>query len=515
MLFSHIRLGAGGELSSSLATFDITLLTERGEVIGEIEGFALRPIHDAGTTETLGALHRSAAVEADEPSKNPPPMGISPDDGTMAFCRIVNSDRLSGVLVLPDGFAVPKSPQGVRQPAAAGTVRKNGNELEWVLAGWWRELLGHEQVGLDDDFFDLGGHSIIVMRLFAKIKKSYGVHLGLSTLFEARTVRTLAKLIRDASNGGGARPTTGRSLVALQPKGSRPPLFVISGLGGNVIKFHGMASYLGDDQPVYGLLPRGLDGDEPFHIRVEDMAADYVRAIREVQPDGPYRVVGYSFGGAVAYEVAQQLREQGGEVGLLGLFDTIEWQYMEQVGRSLGFVQRMLTYRSQFKHAMSDGDAFGPLWRRFRSKLARSLSGLLHPLGRPSLAPANSIEDANIFAASNYRPRVYPGRLTLFRSTDRRAEDGEDAYLGWGHLISGGIDVYHIPSTHLNILQEPAVGVLSERLRECLQRDRAERTEGRGVPCSETPCGDTRQFSPVAPSFTHVGGATRPESSVA
>ena len=374
-----------------------------------------------------------------------------------------------------------------------GQIRKNDNRVESVLAGWWQELLGHEQLGLDDDFFDLGGHSIIVMRLFAKIKKTYGVHLGLSTLFEARTVRTLAKLIRDASNGGGARPTTGRSLVALQPNGRRLPLFVISGLGGNVIKFHGMASYLGGDQPVYGLLPRGLEGNEPLHTRVEDMAADYVRAIREVQPDGPYRVVGYSFGGAVAYEVAQQIIDLGGEVGLLGLFDTIEWQYMEQVGRSLGLVQRMLTYRSQFKQAISDGDAFGPLWRRFRSKLGRTLSRLLHPSGRPSPGPAISIENANIFAASNYRPRVYPGRLTLFRSTDRRAGDGDDAFLGWGHLIGGGIDVYHIPSTHLNILQEPAVQVLSERLRECLNRDPAARTEGHTAACCETPSRDTRR----------------------
>ena len=87
-------------------------------------------------------------------------------------------------------------------------------------------------------------------------------------------------------------------------KGDACTLFVISGLGGNVIKFHSMAYYLGEDQPVYGLLPRGLDANEPYHTTVEEMAAYYVEAIREAQPEGPYRLVGYSFGGAVAYEVA-------------------------------------------------------------------------------------------------------------------------------------------------------------------------------------------------------------------
>jgi thioesterase domain-containing protein/acyl carrier protein len=357
----------------------------------------------------------------------------------------------------------------VVRPESGSTISRDN--VESVLAQWWEELLGHEHVGLDDDFFELGGQSLIVVRLFSKIKKEFGINLGLSTLFEARTVRELARLIREASTKTTSETRSGRALVAIQPKGTRPPLFVISGLGGNVIKFHSMAIYLGEDQPVYGLLPRGLDGDEPYHTRVEDMAEYYVHAIRAVQAEGPFRLVGYSFGGAVAFEVAQQIMSQGGVVSLLGMFDTIEWQYMEQVERSLGFRERLAVFRSKLKVAASDEDPFRSIWKRLKSKSSRTFFRHFHAGRRPDPAPAVTIEDVNIDAAARYRPKLYPGKLTLFRAMTRGPLDGKDLFLGWGSLVAGGIEVHHVPATHLNILQEPGVRVLSEKLRECLDRD--------------------------------------------
>ena len=255
-------------------------------------------------------------------------------------------------------------------------------------------------------------------------------------------------------------------------KGTRLPLFVISGLGGNVIKFHSMAYYLGEDQPVYGLLPRGLDANEPYHTTVEEMAAYYVEAIREAQPEGPYRLVGYSFGGAVAYEVAQQLVASGGVVSLLGLFDTIEWQYMVHVERSLGFRERLAVYRSQLKLAVSDEDPLRSLWKRVKSKSSKMIFRLFHHgAGRPGPRLGMTIEEVNVYAASNYQPKAYPGTLTLFRATTRGPLDGDDEFLGWGGLVGERVEVHHVPATHLNILQEPAVRVLSEKLRSCLDRD--------------------------------------------
>jgi thioesterase domain-containing protein len=245
---------------------------------------------------------------------------------------------------------------------------------------------------------------------------------------------------------------------------------VISGLGGNVIKFHSMVYYLGEDQPVYGLLPRGLDGGEPFHTSVEEMAAYYVEAIRRVQAEGPYRLVGYSFGGAVAFEVARQITAQGGDVSLLGMFDTIEWHYMEQVKKSLGFRKRLGVYKAQFNVDMLDENPIRSLWKRVKSKSSRINSRIFPRLVRPIPSSGGTIEDVNAFAGANYRPDVYSGRLTLFRSTRRGPLHGDDEFLGWGGLAAGGIEVHHIPSTHLDILQEPGVRVLSKKLRECLDR---------------------------------------------
>jgi acyl transferase domain-containing protein/thioesterase domain-containing protein len=469
--FSHIRSQARNEAGREVATFDVTLLNEKGRVLGEIEGFSMRLVRDPKNALPLAPAHVSVPAARDDAAEERPPRGIAPADGAKAFTRILSSHAPPGIFVLPDG--------PIAMSAHAGTAlrppsRKTSfDSVEAVLGTWWQELLGVERVGLDDDFFELGGQSLIVVRLFSKIKKTYGVNFGLSTLFEARTIRTLAQLIREAASTktqGG--PSPGRALVTIQPKGTRLPLYVISGLGGNVIKFHQLAHLLGEDQPVYGLLPRGLDGDEPYHTRVEEMAAYYVEAILKVQVQGPYRLVGYSFGGAVAFEVAHQIVAQGGAVSLLGLFDTIEWQYMEQVGRSLGIRERLAIYRSEFMQAMSRGDSFRPLWKRFKSGIWKTLLRLSYPLDRRP-QPEETIEGVNLYAAANYRPKVYPGRLTLFRATMRGPQEGDDAVLGWGDLVAGGIDVHHIPCTHFTILQEPAVRILVEKLRQCLDRDPA------------------------------------------
>ena len=129
----------------------------------------------------------------------------------------------------------------------------------------------------------------------------------MSTLFEVRTIRKLSHLIRETLTQNHAKPLSRRALVPIQPEGTQPPLFVISGTEGSVIEFRNLPKYLGKDQPVYGLIPRGLEGDGPYLTCVEDIAAYYIEAIRERQAQGPYRLLGLSFGGTVAFETAQQL----------------------------------------------------------------------------------------------------------------------------------------------------------------------------------------------------------------
>ena len=249
--------------------------------------------------------------------------GIAPAFGAKAFTRIVCGDGPRSVFVLPDGV------QGFigARSTVVKTVNKPGairDDVESVLTEWWREMLGVEHIGLDQDFFELGGQSLLVVRLFSKIKKKFAVDLGLSTFFEARTVRKLGQVIGKFATNGDFKPERSQVIVPVQPKGTRPPLYVMSGLDGHVLAFHRLANYLGEDQPIYGLVPRGKNQKEAFHLRVEDMAAYYVDAIRQVQLEGPYRLAGYSFGGVVAFEVARQLTAQGAVVSFLGLLDTIE-----------------------------------------------------------------------------------------------------------------------------------------------------------------------------------------------
>ena len=404
---------------------------------------------------------------ADPRSDGHPENGrLSEREAGAALVRILSSDAPVAVMVSPYDLTQRLLKADVESEPGVGASTDN---VDAVLQSWWRTLLNIEQVDLDDDFFDLGGHSLIGVALFSKIKSTYGLDLGLSTLFEARTVRLLAHLIKE-SKQSHLKPAPWSPVVPIHPKGGRPPLYVISGLGGNVIKFHGLAFHLGQDQPVYGLLPRGLDGKGSFRMRIEDIAADYVEAIQATQPEGPYHLVGYSFGGIVAFEVANQILMRGGRVGLLGLFDTIEWQYGEKIEASLRPGQRLEVFGEHLK-AIFSRDGAGYLKGLVTAKFLHVKKKLLDALGRPRFVTIGSIEEINTCAAANYRPKVYPGKLTLFRSTERSISDGTDDMLGWGSLAAQGVEVHDVPSNHFNLLREPAVKVLAEKLRSCLGRD--------------------------------------------
>src|SRR5262249_45454278 len=158
-----------------------------------------------------------------------------------------------------------------------------------------RDVLSIDRIGIRDSFFDLGGHSLLAMRMVARTENALGIVLPLATLFEAPTIEDLAAVIRH-----GLRPASGRSLVAIHATGSRAPLFVIPGVTGTVLGYHRLARLLGPEQPLYGLQSRGLDGSEPPLTRIEDIASGYLAEIREIQPSGPYQLVGMCMGGVVA-----------------------------------------------------------------------------------------------------------------------------------------------------------------------------------------------------------------------
>ncbi len=223
--------------------------------------------------------------------------------------------------------ALPAPDLSRQQPE--GTFVAPRNEVERQLTEIWQQLLGVKPIGIQDNFFELGGHSLLAVKLFWQIEKTFNQNLPLATLFQSSTVEALAKIICEEENLATNQTSvknkstaTWSSLVEIQPNGSKPPFFCVHGLGGEVLCFRELAKNLGFEQPFYGLQPQGLDGKHPFHTSVEDMAAHYIQEIKIVQPQGPYFLGGYSFGGAVAFEMARQLREKGEEIGILIIIDS-------------------------------------------------------------------------------------------------------------------------------------------------------------------------------------------------
>jgi len=467
-LYSHIRYRQDNTARQELVSFDITVYDSEGNAVADIQEFSLRRMADASVTEGESPRVRTpigssagSAIEAGERR------GISPQEGLQALERILQSDVPAGIVVFPEHLkAATVAPR--RQAPTAVNAAALSDEVEATLAEWWRELLGVEQVGIDNDFFDLGGHSLVAVRLFSKIKKTYRLDFGLATLFEARTIRLLARLIRTAGTPSEVRPRQWSSLVPIQTEGGAPPLFLVSGLGGNVLNFQNLARYLGRDQPVYALQPQGLDGQRPFLTRVEDMAAYYIREIRTLQPNGPYRLAGYSFGGFVTFEMARQLRAKGEEAGLVALLDTIEWHYLERIKKTLRVHERLALYKSRLDRVLFSPDRFDYLKRKFLSKSSNIVYRFYKALGRTLPQAIGTIEDINSFAAANYKPSVYPGSLIIFRSVSRSRLEGDDELLGWGGLAAGGVEVYDVPGTHHDITREPGVQIVAETLRRCL-----------------------------------------------
>ena len=208
--------------------------------------------------------------------------------------------------------------------------------MERQLCELWQKVLRIERVGINDDFFDLGGHSLLAVRLFAEVEKMTGRKLPLVTLFQAPTIAHLAALLGQEQASGSQSV-----LVPIQPHGNKPPLYLVHGAGGDVLwGYANLVAHMDPEQPIYALKSRGQAGLEEFD-RLEDMAAYYVEVVRAHQPEGPYYLGGYCFGGNVAYEMARQIQAQGGQVALLALLDsapanagyeTVQWWRPEFIG---------------------------------------------------------------------------------------------------------------------------------------------------------------------------------------
>lgn len=361
----------------------------------------------------------------------------------------------------------------MRVDAVADPLRINTatpeDSVEARLIRIWRVLLSVPAVEATDNFFDLGGDSILAVQLFAEIEGAFNVKLPVASLYDASTVAELARVIRGEACEAGWSP-----LVVIQPQGSRPPLFCFHGAGGNLLIYRDLARHLGPDQPMFGLQSRGLDGISAPLDTVEAMAALYAHEIRRAQPRGPYFLGGYCGGGTIAFEAAQQLVASGEQVALLALFDTMNWSKLKApagLTKLLYQVQRLGFHAANILLVERGG----------RGKFLRGkLQALRHRIpvwrgqwfdrifrrGGESAAQAGTlgrIWESNDRACAKYVPRPYAGVVTDFRPQKQyRAFNAPDAK--WGQLALDGQEVIMLPVYPGGMLTEPFVRHLAGAL---------------------------------------------------
>ncbi|MEW6084384.1 MAG: amino acid adenylation domain-containing protein [Chloroflexota bacterium] len=359
------------------------------------------------------------------------------------------------------------------------------NDIEGKLVKMWKVLLNRPAIGIHDKFFDLGGHSFLAVRLFAKIEEEFGVRLPITTLYHAATIAELAETIKQ----GGHPALAWNPLVPIRTQGSKPPFFGIHGHEGGVLFWSSLLEFWPEDQPFYALQAQGVDGIRPALKKFEDMAELYIREIRKVQPSGPYYLGGYSMGGEIALEIGQQLLRQGEQVNLLVMFDTKFLSHRSNSVSSFSTLpSEVESRRSPSRLNILRHKGVGHARRLAKLSGRQKLEYILHDLSYrierflvftlvevfrfagkrlPDKLLLNYLRKSHTQALHAYSPQWYPGRVTLFRASETLSSEPEDPSVGWHSLAGGGIDVYHFNATH-NLLHPQFAPEVASRLIECL-----------------------------------------------
>ena len=381
------------------------------------------------------------------------------------------------------------------------------SEVEGLLAEIWERVLGVESIGVEDDFFELGGHSLLAVTLLAQVNDIFGQDLPLTSLITTPTIASQAQAVY--AGVGGAESS---ALVKIKASGTLPPVFCVCSLGGTVLNQRPLAMRLGEDQPFFGLQAINLDEELGRPAKIEEYAARYLEAMREVWPDGPYIVGGHSFGGIVSYEIARQLIEQGQEVAMMFILDSALpnlgpstlgdrlggfWAFLRGVpympGEMLGRYRRSpeqfrLAFRQKlhFVKGRLTGRKSGPAEAPPPVDAPRAPAPDAPATDHFGMRPEDIVEMSHWpennrriarrhwAAVLAYQPETFPGTITLFRSRLQSPFLGLGLKMGWERVARDGVEVSTVPGGHLSILDPPHVDVLAAkfaaRIRACLPR---------------------------------------------
>ncbi|MFV0308088.1 MAG: type I polyketide synthase [Desertimonas sp.] len=499
---SHVEARVAEGSSTDLLRVDITLRDDAGNLALRLGGLALRPIDDVGS---LGARPDEVTVDT---GRLPPLLtlamrhGIAADEGAAMVERLVSSGRsrlIASSIDIGQLTALTASP--VPPPGEAGEQEPaSGASVEAVLLQIWVDLLGVDDIGPDDDFFDAGGHSLIAIRLMSRIAKDLGVRFQLATIFEAPTVSSLAALIRDAkptldaelaaAAGGVPTPagsaaaaptttttgsdttTTKPSLVTISASGDGQPLFIVHGAGGNVLFLWSLARALSGTRPVYGFQAHGVDGDDMPDDSIEEMARRYVTELRS-RFEGPYLLGGYSGGGIVTFEMVRQLEELGEQVEFLILFDSVP---PGKAAPSSGVALRNLI-GSVTRHGL-------PAIMPFIKRSVKGWAGRFIPTNRfreiehegvkreLGMGDPTELGFVNLFyyftaAADRYEMTTIHVDAVVLKAEWVWPTQPDDYY--WGRHIDGDLEVREVPGDHNEMFFPEHAPRLAAVLREVLE----------------------------------------------
>ncbi|MBK8012613.1 MAG: SDR family NAD(P)-dependent oxidoreductase [Deltaproteobacteria bacterium] len=525
---SWVRNHVPNSVKNDFASFDIVITDETGRILVEVEEFTIKQMKTAidfglatepsrSEVEFAESITQRKLSPAEEQLLRNLDQGIRASEGMALLDRALGAKcgPLPEIVISSMSLEqlLKQTEQSTREHTASKEDRFSRpkldndfvpprDDVERTLASFWEELLGVEDVGVKDSFFDLGGHSLIAVRLFANVKRAFQVEYPISVLFEAPTIETCATLIKEAmgrttesqpdqaeagsvasasanaSSSSKARRSRYTHLVAMHAGegGPKPPFFLVAGMFGNVLNLRQLAAQIGTDRPLYGLQARGLYGDQKPHETFEEAAHDYLQEVRSIQPSGPYLLGGFSGGGITAYEMAQQLRKANEDVALLVFLDTLLPIVPQADAKD--------RLRIQWMKLRRQGPSYISEWgrNRFRWELEKVRRRLQTPgelEHTPDEFQNEAIESAFRRALTRYHIQPYEGRVVLFRPRlDRqfvlgpnRATNADRFYVfednGWGAHVRQ-LEIHEVPGDHDSMILEPNVRVTTSKLRRLL-----------------------------------------------
>ncbi|MEG4499157.1 beta-ketoacyl synthase N-terminal-like domain-containing protein [Microcoleus sp. F10-C6] len=348
------------------------------------------------------------------------------------------------------------------------------DEIEQTIARIWQNFLGIEQVGINDDFFDLGGDSLLAVQLITKLNETLLKVLSPHSLLQSSTIAALAALIKDNpdlsdNTNQPLQPACESLLVEIQRGSFKQPLFLVHPVGGHVYIYRDLARYLGSDQPIFGIQAHVSDGESESFTKVEEMAARYIEAVRVKQPEGPYFLGGSSFGGTVAFEMAQQLNAQGEKIALLTLIDTPGPDQMPVLATEddTAILVYLLGVGFNLSLSMEVLQKLEPeeqlLYFLEQVKIANRV--VPPDFGVPQIRQFLHLFKVHAQAMRNYIPQNYPGRIIFFRANEQNEVNHNNPELPWIEVASGGVEVQEVPGNHITMNYPPHVQVMAEQLR--------------------------------------------------